>query len=281
MKLLRYGPSGKEKPGVLDDAGGLRDLSGVVSDINGDALLPESLDRLRAVSVPDLPVVDGEARLGPCVGSIGKLVCIGLNYSDHAAEAGLDLPTEPVVFLKATSAIVGPDDDVQIPRGAKAVDWEVELAIVIGTEAKYVDESAALDHVAGYCVVNDVSERDYQFQRQGQWVKGKSADTFAPVGPWMVTRDEIEDPQNLDLWLDVNGHRFQNGNTRTMVFGVVELVSYVSQFMSLQPGDIISTGTPPGVGFGQKPPVYLKAGDVMELEVAGLGRQTQHVIDAS
>lgn len=278
MKLLRYGPSGREKPGVLDAHGAIRDLSGVVPDIAGDALLPESLTRLRALDLATLPTVDGSTRLGPCVGRVGKFIAIGLNYSDHAAESNMAVPKEPVLFMKATSCIVGPNDNVVVPRGAEKVDWEVELGIVIGREAKYVTEADALSHVAGYCVVHDVSERAYQLEGTGQWVKGKSADTFGPIGPWMVTSDEIADPQNLELWLEVNGQRRQHGSTKTMVFGVRHLVSYLSRFMSLQPGDVITTGTPPGVGHGQKPPVYLKAGDSVRLGVDGLGEQYQKVV---
>jgi 2,4-diketo-3-deoxy-L-fuconate hydrolase len=278
MKLLRYGPPGAEKPGLLDGDGGIRDLSGVIDDVAGAALGPDALARLRALDPGSLPRVEGAPRLGPCVGEIGKLICIGLNYSDHAAESGLAVPAEPVIFLKANSSISGPDDDVVIPRGSLKTDWEVELGVVIGTGGKYIEEADALDHVAGYCVVNDVSERAYQLESTGQWVKGKSADSFCPLGPWMVTGDEVADPQALDLWLEVNGQRRQDGNTRTMVFGVVHLVSYVSRYMSLQAGDVISTGTPPGVGLGMKPPQYLKAGDNMRLGVQGLGEQHQKVV---
>jgi ureidoglycolate lyase len=276
MKLLRYGPQGQEKPGLLDGDGKLRDLSGVVHDIAGDVLTDAGLARLRALDPHSLPLVAGSPRIGACVGSVGKLVCIGLNYADHAAEANLPVPTEPVVFNKWTSAIVGPNDDIEIPRGSRKTDWEVELGVVIGKACKYVDEASALDYVAGYCVVNDVSEREWQIERGGQWDKGKGFDTFGPLGPWLVTRDEVADPQQLDLWLEVDGHRFQNGNTRTMVFGVAKLVSYLSQCMSLQPGDVISTGTPPGVGMGVKPnPVYLKPGQTVRLGVEGLGEQQQ------
>ncbi|HYG90966.1 MAG TPA: ureidoglycolate lyase [Azospirillum sp.] len=278
MKLLRYGPKGSEKPGLLDREGRIRDLSALVDDIAGETLAPEGLARLRGVDPATLPLVGGNPRIGPCVGRVGKLVCIGLNYADHAAESGMPVPKEPVVFMKATSCICGPDDDVEIPRGSEKTDWEVELGVVIGREAKYVSEADALTHVAGYCVVNDVSERTFQLEGTGQWVKGKSHDTFGPIGPWLVTADEVEDPQNLDLWLEVDGHRYQNGTTRTMVFGVVQLVSYLSRFMTLQPGDIISTGTPPGVGLGLKPPVYLRAGQTMRLGVQGLGAQTQKVV---
>ena len=278
MKLLRYGPDGTEKPGVLDAQGGIRDLSGVVGDIAGDALAPAALAKLAAIDPTTLPLVEGSPRIGPCVGSIGKMICIGLNYADHAAETGADVPPEPVIFIKATSAICGPNDDVRIPRTSEKSDWEVELGVVIGTEARYVDEADAMKHVAGYCVINDLSERAFQTERSGQWVKGKSADTFGPTGPWLVTKDEIADPQNLAMWLEVDGHRYQNGSTKTMVYGVQHLVHYLSQFMSLQPGDVISTGTPPGVGLGQKPPVYLREGQTMELEIEGLGRQRQRTI---
>lgn len=278
MKLLRYGAPGHEKPGLLDADGHLRDLSQHVADIGGATLLPENLKRLRALDPKSLPRVDGNPRLGPCVGNVGKIVCIGLNYSDHAAESNMPVPTEPVIFMKPTSSIVGPNDDVEIPRGAEKTDWEVELGIVIGKPAKYVEQDKALDYVAGYCVINDVSERAYQLERGGQWDKGKSCDTFAPIGPWMVTSDEIADPQNLDMWLEVDGRRFQNGNTRTMVFGVAHLVWYLSQFMSLRPGDLISTGTPPGVGLGQKPPLYLRAGQTMKLGISGLGVQQQRTV---
>ncbi len=275
MKLLRFGPPGQEKPGLLDAEGRIRDLSGHVADIAGDALLPDGLARLKAIDPAALPVVDAGVRLGPCVAGTGKFICIGLNYSDHAAETGAEVPPEPIIFMKATSAIVGPNDDIEIPRASEKTDWEVELGVVIGKTAKYVSEDEAMDHVAGYCVINDVSERAFQAERQGQWTKGKSADTFGPTGPWLVTADEIEDPQKLPMWLEVNGHRYQNGSTATMIYGVRYLVSYLSQFMSLRPGDIISTGTPPGVGLGQKPQVYLKAGDVVTLGIQGLGTQRQ------
>jgi 2-keto-4-pentenoate hydratase/2-oxohepta-3-ene-1,7-dioic acid hydratase in catechol pathway len=278
MKLLRYGPAGHEAPGLLGPDGVIRDLSGVVKDIGGDTLLPASLERLRGLDISTLPKVSGAPRIGPCVGHVGKFICIGLNYSDHAAESGMPVPKEPIVFMKATSSIIGPDDDVVLPRGSQKSDWEVELGVVIGTPAKYVSEADALSHVAGYCVVNDLSERAYQLEGTGQWVKGKSADTFGPIGPWLVTRDEVADCGALDLWLEVDSHRYQNGSTRTLVFGVPFLVSYLSRFMSLQPGDIISTGTPPGVGLGQKPPVYLRAGNVMRLGVQGLGEQQQRVV---
>jgi 2-keto-4-pentenoate hydratase/2-oxohepta-3-ene-1,7-dioic acid hydratase in catechol pathway len=277
VKLLRYGPKGHEKPALVDEAGQVRDLSGKLPDLSGNALTAIGLETIRAIDAKSLPLVRDPGRLGPCVGHVGKIICIGLNYSDHAAESGMDVPDEPVIFFKATSAITGPDDEVLLPPGSKKSDWEVELGVVIGDEARYVSEGDALDHVAGYCVVNDLSERHYQLERCGQWVKGKSCDTFCPLGPWLVTRDEIDDPQALNLWLEVNGRRYQQGSTGTMVYGVRHLVSYLSQFMSLQPGDVISTGTPPGVGLGQKPPVYLKDGDVMTLEISGLGRQQQRV----
>ena len=278
MKLLRYGPAGQEKPGLLDDAGVIRDLCTEVTDITGATL--GDISKLQNLNPTQLPVVAGSPRLGPCVGGVGKFICIGLNYADHAAESGMSLPGEPVVFFKATSAITGPNDPVHIPRGSVKTDWEVELGVVIGREAKYVSEDTALAHVAGYCVVNDLSERDFQLHRSGQWVKGKSADTFGPLGPWLVTRDEVADPQNLSMYLDVNGQRYQDGSTRTMHFGVATIIAHLSQFMSLQPGDVISTGTPPGVGMGQTPPLYLKAGDRMELGIAGLGQQNQDVIAA-
>jgi 2-keto-4-pentenoate hydratase/2-oxohepta-3-ene-1,7-dioic acid hydratase in catechol pathway len=278
MKLLRYGPAGEEKPGLLDAQGKIRDLSGTVPDIARGTLLPESLERLHQIDPSSLPLVAGTPRIGPCVGHVGKFICIGLNYSDHAAESGMPVPAEPIVFMKATSCIVGPDDDVVLPRGSKKTDWEVELGVIIGKPAKYVEVADALSHVAGYCVVNDLSERAYQLEGTGQWVKGKSADTFGPIGPWLVTRDEVDDCGALDLWLEVDGRRYQNGSTRTLVFDVPFLVSYLSRFMSLQPGDIISTGTPPGVGLGQKPPVYLRAGNAMRLGVQGLGEQRQRVV---
>lgn len=278
MKLIRYGAVGTEKPGLLDGESNLRDLSGIVGDIAGDALSDASLAKIRAIDPASLPLVDGSPRLGPCVGDIGKFICIGLNYADHAAESGMELPQEPVVFFKATSAVCGANDTVEIPRGSVKTDWEVELGVVIGKHTKYVSPEDALDHVAGYCVVNDLSERDFQIHRSGQWVKGKSCDTFGPIGPWMVTRDEVPNPQNLAMYLEVNGHRYQDGSTKTMHFNVATIVSHLSQFMSLQPGDVISTGTPPGVGMGQSPETYLKVGDKMELGIAGLGVQTQSVI---
>lgn len=279
MKLLRYGEAGFERPGVLDLEGQMRDLSSVLPDIGGAALLPASLQKLRGVALSDLPRVGGNPRIGACVSGVGKFICIGLNYSDHAAESGMALPAEPVVFMKAASAICGPNDDTVLPRGSMKTDWEVELGVVIGNTAKYVSEVEALSHVAGYCVVNDLSERAFQMEGTGQWVKGKSADSFGPIGPWLVTADEVPDPQRLGLWLEVNGQRYQNGSTRSMVFTVAHLISYLSRFMSLQPGDIVSTGTPPGVGLGQKPPRYLRAGDVVRLGVDGLGTQQQQVVE--
>jgi 2,4-diketo-3-deoxy-L-fuconate hydrolase len=278
MKLLRYGLAGQEKPGILAKDGEIRDLSGIISDLAGESLLPGSIQRLRNTDISLLPTVAGQPRIGPCVGGVGKFICIGLNYSDHAAEAGMPVPVEPVVFMKATSSICGPNDHVVIPRGSTKTDWEVELGVVIGAPAKYVEEADALSHVAGYCVVNDLSERAFQLEGTGQWVKGKSADTFGPIGPWLVTPDEVADPQSLEMWLDVDGHRYQNGSTKTMVFGVAYLISYLSRFMSLRTGDIISTGTPPGVGFGKKPPVYLRSGNRMQLGIRGLGQQTQDVV---
>ncbi|WGD29785.1 fumarylacetoacetate hydrolase family protein [Ancylobacter sp. WKF20] len=280
MKLVRYGEVGREKPGLVDGAGVLRDLSDYIADITGEALLPESLARLAALDPAELPAVEGSPRLGAPVGGIGKFVCVGLNYSDHAEEAGMPIPTEPVLFMKPTSCIVGPNDDVEIPRGSEKTDWEVELGIIIGKPAKYVAVEDAYAHVAGYCIVNDVSERAFQLERGGQWDKGKGCDTFGPIGPWLVTTDEIPDPHVLDMWLEVDGRRFQSGSTRTMIFSVPFIVSYISQFMSLQPGDIITTGTPPGVGLGHKPPVYLKAGQTMHLFIAGLGEQRQRAVPA-
>ena len=284
MKLLRYGLPGQEKPGVLDSQGRVRDLSDVIADVAGAALLPESLARLRGVNLDSLPLVAGmpqkDLRLGPCVGSVGKFICIGLNYSDHAAESGMQVPPEPVVFNKWTSAIVGPNDQVEIPRGSVKTDWEVELGVVIGQGGRYISAADALSHVAGYCVVNDVSEREYQLDRSGTWDKGKGCDTFGPIGPWLVTADEVPDPQALKMWLEVDGKRYQNGSTSTMVYGVQFLIAYLSRFMSLQPGDVISTGTPPGVGMGQKPPVYLRAGQSIHLGIDGLGTQTQVTVQA-
>lgn len=278
MKLLRFGPQGSEKPGLLDAEGQIRDLSGVVADIAGAVLSDAQLQHLREVDPTSLPLVAGAPRIGPCVAQVGKFICIGLNYADHAAEAGMDLPQEPVVFFKATSAICGPNDQTELPRTSVKSDWEVELGVVIGKHTKYVSAEDALDHVAGYCVVNDLSERDFQIHRSGQWVKGKSCDTFGPIGPWLVTRDEVANPQDLAMYLEVNGHRYQDGSTRTMHFDVATVISHLSQFMSLQPGDVISTGTPPGVGMGQRPEVYLKPGDEMELGIEGLGVQKQTVV---
>jgi 2-keto-4-pentenoate hydratase/2-oxohepta-3-ene-1,7-dioic acid hydratase in catechol pathway len=280
MKLLRYGTVGKERPAILDSQGKIRDLSTQVSDIGGDALLPASLDKLRHLDINSLPIVDGNPRLGACIANVGKFICIGLNYADHAAETGAEIPKEPVIFSKWTSSIVGPNDDVEIPRDSVKTDWEVELGVVIGKGGRYISEADALSHVAGYCVINDVSEREFQIERGGTWDKGKGCDTFGPIGPWLVTADEIPDPHQLNLWLEVDGKRYQNGNTRTMIFKVAEIVSYLSRFMSLQPGDIISTGTPPGVGLGQKPPVYLQAGQVMHLGIEGLGEQRQKTVQA-
>lgn len=278
MKLVRFGDVGSEKPGMIDADGVLRDLSGAVSDINGDMLGDASIATLRALDASTLPAVEGSPRLGACVNDIGKFLCIGLNYSDHAAESNLPIPEHPILFYKATSAVVGPNDDIYRPRNSTQMDWEVELGIVIGKAAKYVSEEDALDYVAGYCVINDVSERHFQMNLSGQWTKGKSCDTFGPTGPWMVTRDEIPDPQALDMWLDVNGERRQTGNTKTMIFSVAEIVSHLSQLMTLHPGDVISTGTPPGVGMGIKPEaVYLQPGDQVELWIEGLGTQSQLV----
>lgn len=278
MKLVRYGETGVEKPGLIDADGNIRDLSGQISDLAGPALAPAALAGLAAIDPASLPLVAGKPRLGPCVAGTGKFICIGLNYSDHAAETGAKVPDEPIIFMKATSAICGPNDPIIIPRGSEKTDWEVELAVIIGKHAKYVSEADALDHVAGYAVTNDVSERAFQAERGGQWTKGKSCDNFGQIGPWLVTKDEIAHPQNLKMWLTVNGAQMQDGNSSTMVFGVAHLVSYLSQFMSLHPGDVISTGTPPGVGLGMKPPRFLKAGDVVELGIEGLGRQRQDVV---
>ncbi len=274
MKLMRVGQPGQEKPAILDAEGKVRDLSAHVKDIGGDAISPEGLKKIAAIDLSTLPVLN-EDRIGACVAGTGKFICIGLNFSDHAAETGATVPPEPVIFMKATSAIVGPNDNVTIPRGSEKTDWEVELGVVIGKTAKYVSEADALDYVAGYCVSHDVSERAFQTERAGQWTKGKSCDTFGPIGPWLVTKEEIADPQNLGMWLKVNGQTMQNGSSKTMVYGVAHVVSYLSQFMSLHPGDVISTGTPPGVGMGLKPPRYLKAGDVVELGIEGLGSQKQ------
>ncbi len=275
MKLLRYGPFGAEKPGLVDDSGVIRDLSGHITDLCPATLSSDTLITLRSLDHSTLPVVDPTVRIGPCVTGSGKFLCIGLNYSDHAAESGMDIPEEPVLFMKATSAIAGPNDDIIIPRDSQKTDWEVELGVVIGAHAKNVSVEEALEYVAGYCVVNDLSERSYQLEGTGQWVKGKSCDGFGPIGPWLVTRDEIPDPQNLNLWLEVNGHRYQQGTTATMIFPVAFIVSYLSHYMSLYPGDIISTGTPPGVGMGQKPPIYLQEKDSVKLGIEGLGTQSQ------
>lgn len=278
MKLLRHGPKGAERPGLLHKDGTIRDLTGLVPDIGGAALSDAGLAALRGIDAGTLPVVDPATRLGPCVAGTGKFICIGLNYADHAAESGMAVPPEPVIFMKATSAICGPNDPIVIPRGSEKTDWEVELAIIIGTAAKYVSQEEAMAHVAGYAVTNDVSERAFQTERSGQWTKGKSCDNFGQIGPWLVTRDEVADPQALKMWLTVNGKTMQDGSTKTMVYGVKYLVSYLSQFMTLHPGDVISTGTPPGVGLGMKPPRYLKAGEVVELGIEGLGSQRQDVI---
>ncbi|WP_434624161.1 ureidoglycolate lyase [Pseudomonas sp. Z1-29] len=281
MKLLRYGEKGSEKPGLLDDDNQIRDLSGHVPDIAGQALAPEGLARLAAIDPRSLPVVGGQPRIGACVGQVGKFICIGLNYADHAAESNMEVPKEPIIFNKWTSAICGPNDDVQIPRGSLKTDWEVELGVVIGKGGRYIDEANAMEHVAGYCVINDVSEREWQLERGGTWDKGKGFDTFGPLGPWLVTKDEIADPHALDLWLEVDGHRYQNGNTRTLIFSVPQLIAYLSRCMSLQPGDVISTGTPPGVGLGIKPnPVFLRPGQTMRLGIQGLGEQRQVTVQA-
>lgn len=278
MKLLRWGPPGDERPGCLDADGRVRDLSAVVPDVAAAVLDPDRLKRLGALDLQTLPLIEAPGRLGPCVAGVGKFICVGLNYEDHARESGMPVPAEPIVFMKATSAIAGPDDELELPRGSSKTDWEVELGVVIGRTAKYVGEAEALDHVAGYCVVNDLSERAFQLEGTGQWVKGKSCDGFGPIGPWLVTKDEVPDPHALSMWLDVNGRRYQDGSSRTMVFRIPFLVSYLSRFMRLQPGDVISTGTPPGVGMGQSPPVYLEPGDVVELGIAGLGTQRQRVL---
>jgi 2,4-diketo-3-deoxy-L-fuconate hydrolase len=278
MKLVRHGNKGSERPGMLDAQGALRDLSSIIHDVDGRALSQGSLGALRGVDPSSLPLISANQRLGACVGNVGKFVCVGLNYSDHAAESGMEVPKEPVLFMKATSSICGANDETVLPRHSEKTDWEVELGVVIGTEAKYVSEADALSHVAGYCVVNDISERAHQLEGTGQWVKGKSADTFGPIGPWLVTADEVPDPQSLRLWLEVDGQRYQDGSTATMVFGVAHLISYISRYMSLQPGDIISTGTPQGVGLGQKPPRFLRAGNVVRLGIDGLGAQHQTVV---
>jgi 2,4-diketo-3-deoxy-L-fuconate hydrolase len=277
MKLVRWGAAGAEKPGVIDKAGAVRDLSGVVADLDAAALSPEGLKKLAAIDPETLPLAPAGARLGPPVAFVSKIVAVGLNYADHAAESGNPIPSEPVLFIKAVSSLNGPNDDVIIPKNSVKTDWEVELAVVIGARASYVEEKDALDHVAGYCVANDVSEREFQIERGPTWDKGKGCDTFCPLGPWLVTRDEVPDPQNLHMFLDVNGHRFQDGNTRTMIFSVAHLVHYISHFMTLLPGDVIVTGTPPGVGLGKKPPIFLKPGDVMDVGVEGLGSQRQHL----
>ena len=278
MKLLRYGPVGQEKPGLMDEDDNIRDLSAHIGDISGDVLRPEGLEKIAALNVSDLPVVDGSPRFGACVGDIGKFMCIGLNYTDHAAESGMPVPDEPILFAKFNSAISGPNDDVIMPRGSTKLDWEVEFGIVMGSKAKYIPEDQALEHVAGYCVINDVSERAYQLEGTGQWVKGKACDSFGPVGPWLVTKDEISDPKNLRLWLEVNGTRYQDGNTSTMIFSAAHIVSYLSNLFTLYPGDVIATGTPPGVGAGLKPPVFLQIGDKMRLGIDGLGEQNQVVV---
>ena len=278
MKLVRYGNPGKEKPGLIDPQGKLRDLSKVVKDIGPDQLGDAALAKLRKLNTEKLPIVRGRPRLGCPVVGVGKFIAIGLNYSDHAAETGSPIPKEPIVFMKATSCIQGPHDNVMLPKGSVKSDWEVELGVIIGTQARYVSQKSALDYVAGYCTINDVSEREYQLERGTQWDKGKGCDTFGPIGPWLVTRDEVPNPQKLHLWLDLNGKRVQDGNTKTMIFGVAKLVSYVSSFMTLMPGDVITTGTPPGVGLGMKPPLYLKKGDVMALGIEGLGEQRQVVV---
>ncbi|MGP8034033.1 MAG: fumarylacetoacetate hydrolase family protein [Steroidobacteraceae bacterium] len=280
MKLLRYGPVGAEHPGLLHGDGTLRDLSGVIDDLMGLSLTAHAIEQLMRLDAASLPIVPGAPRIASPVAQVGKMVCVGLNYADHAAEAGMSIPEQPVLFMKATSAIVGPNDDLVIPRGCEKTDWEVELGVVIGDVARRVTRAEAPRHIAGYVIVHDVSERAFQLEQGGQWVKGKSCDTFGPTGPWLVTRDEVKDPQGLSMWLDVNGRRYQRGNTRTMIFDVAHLVSYISRYMTLMPGDIISTGTPPGVGMGQKPQVFLKPGDVVELGIEGLGQQRQHVVAA-
>jgi len=280
VKLARFGARGEEQPGIVDAAGQMRSLAGAIDDIAGATLEPLALDQLRSLDLETLPLVDSDVRIGPCVGAVGKFICIGLNYSDHAAESGMEVPDEPVLFMKATSAISGPFDDVVLPVGATKGDWEVELGVVIGFPGANIPTAEAREHIAGYCVVNDLSDRGFQLDGTGQWVKGKSADTFAPLGPWLVTRDEVPDPQKLDIWLEVDGYRHQDGSTATMIFGVDALVAYVSRFMSLQPGDVISTGTPPGVGLGYDPPIWLRPGNVMQLGIAGLGEQRQRVVAA-
>lgn len=281
MKLLRYGSPGQEKPGLLDAEGNIRDLSVHLPDLAQHYIDPDNLTKLAGLETNSLPLVDPSVRIGPCVGSIGKFICIGLNYSDHAAETGAEVPPEPVVFSKWTSAVCGPNDEVIIPKGSQKTDWEVELGVVIGRGGSYISEEEALNHVAGYCVINDISEREYQLERSGSWDKGKGCDTFGPLGPWLVTSDEIQNPHELDLWLEVDGYRYQDGNSRTMVYQIPFLISYLSRFMSLQPGDVISTGTPPGVGLGQKPPVYLQPGQTMRLGISGLGEQQQRTRSAN
>lgn len=278
MKLLRFGEIGAEKPGILDDENNVRDLSDHIDDIDGRTISEEGLNYIRSIDIAGLPIISAQTRIGPCVGNVGKYVCIGLNYSDHAEEANMPIPSEPIIFFKATSCITGPNDKIILPKNSQKVDWEVELCIVIGAEARYVSEADALEHVAGFCVANDVSERHFQLERGGQWVKGKSADSFGPIGPWLVTRDEVPNFQNLNLYLEVDGQRYQDGSTSTMIFGVSHIVSYVSHFMSLQPGDIIATGTPPGVGMGQNPQVFLQEGQVVSASVEGLGTQKQLVV---
>ncbi|GFM84327.1 ureidoglycolate lyase [Pseudomonas cichorii] len=281
MKLLRYGEKGSERPGLLDADNQIRDLGAHVADIAGDALSPAGLAALAAIDPASLPLVPGKPRIGACVGQVGKFICIGLNYADHAAESNMEVPKEPIIFNKWTSAICGPNDAVEIPRGSVKTDWEVELGVVIGKGGRYIDEANAMEHVAGYCVINDVSEREWQLERGGTWDKGKGFDTFGPIGPWLVTRDEIADPHSLDLWLEVDGHRYQQGNTRTLIFNIPQLIAYLSRCMSLQPGDVISTGTPPGVGLGVKPaPVFLRPGQTMRLGIAGLGEQQQVTVQA-
>lgn len=279
MKLLRYRINNIVKPGILDAKGNVRDISTLINDWNGDTISSENLSRIKSIDLNSLPIIDNHTSIAPCVGNVGKFICIGLNYSDHAAETGMEVPKEPIIFMKATSAICGPHDNIIIPKNSSKSDWEVELGVVIGKETKYIDETQSQEHIAGYCIVNDLSEREFQIEHSGQWVKGKSCDTFGPIGPYLVTKDEVNDPQNLKMWLDVNGKRMQNGSTSTMVYGVNFLVSYLSKFMSLQPGDIISTGTPPGVGMGFKPPVYLKPGDRMQLGIEGLGEQSQTTVE--
>ncbi len=279
MKLLRYGLKGQEKPGLLDKNGHIRSLASVIPDLSHDYLSPNELDKLKKLNPETLPVIDAGTRIGPCVTGVGKFLCIGLNYRDHAKETGIEIPREPIVFSKATSSIIGPNDDVVIPRHSTKTDWEVELGLVIGSPCKYVSVEHALDYIAGYCLINDLSERAFQLEGTGQWIKGKSCDTFGPIGPWLVTKDEISDPQNIEVWLEVDGHRYQHSNTKEMAFNVAFLISYLSQFFTLHPGDIISTGTPSGVGLGQKPePIYLKPGQVMHLGATGLGEQTQRAV---